>query len=116
MGQSRRVPSTIVKNLYEAIQVVGMQLLIGIIQPLIYQSFLVIAHCMCYPFGDHITHMPTMHFIQQLMVELEVMEASKNHPHAHLRRRTSKLHAEDFLKTVAKKDTKDDMDDDDDDE
>lgn len=65
---------------YEALQVMFMQVVILIVQPLLYQAFLVIAHALCYPYGDEICHMPTETFIQQMHYELEIMKMGKqNH-------------------------------------
>merc|ERR1719428_1139414 len=75
-GTSRRV----LGEFYEALQVMCMQLLMLCIQPLLYQAFLVIAHALCYPYGDEICHMPTETFIQQMHYELEIMKMGKqNH-------------------------------------
>jgi len=92
---------------YEAVQVIGMQIVILIIQPLLYQSFLVIAHALCYPYGEDICHMPTETFIQQMHYELKVMGEGKAN---HKLRRALAL-ADDGKK---KKDDEDDEDDDDD--
>merc|ERR1719161_2904168 len=68
-------PTTgILGQLYEAVQVVGMQVFILILQPVLYQSVLVISHSLCYPFGDCLLHLPTEMFIQHTRYELQVME------------------------------------------
>lgn len=72
----RAVPKRILTQFYGAVQVCTMQLLVATLQPLLYQSFLVIAHSMCYPFGNKMGHMPTESFIQQLQFEMDVMETS----------------------------------------
>lgn len=66
---SKRVMS----NFYEAWQVVGVQIVTVIVQPVIYQSFLVIAHSLCYPYGEELIHLPTSYFIELLEGEVEVM-------------------------------------------
>merc|ERR1719316_1992104 len=42
---------------YAALQVLGMQFVILLIQPMLYQSFLVIADALCHPYGDQICHL-----------------------------------------------------------
>jgi hypothetical protein len=65
--------SHVIKEMYTAIQMLGLQFVILLFQPLMYQSFLVIAHALCYPYGSGLCHMPTESFIQQIEYELQVM-------------------------------------------
>lgn len=110
-GTSRRV----LGEFYEAMQVMCMQVVMLCIQPLLYQSFLVIAHALCYPYGDEICHMPTETFISQMHYELEVMKAGKtNH-----RRRREEYERQKTLGAGAlggKKKGKDDDEEEDDDD
>jgi hypothetical protein len=65
-------------QLYEAFQVLGINIVLLLIQPLLYQSFLVIAHALCYPYGTGICHMPTETFIQQCHYEMEIMSLGQS--------------------------------------
>lgn len=67
--------SRAIKGFYEAIQTLGVNLVMLLLQPLLYQSFLVIAHALCYPYGSGICHMPTETFITQMHYEMQVMAA-----------------------------------------
>lgn len=68
----------LVEQTYQAFQVLGMQFVVLLFQPLMYQSFLVIAHALCYPYGAGICHMPTETFIEQVRHEMTVMKQGKN--------------------------------------
>lgn len=107
-GTSRRV----LGEFYEALQTLFMQVVILIIQPLLYQAFLVIAHALCYPYGDEICHMPTETFIQQMHYELEVMKKGKQ---SH-RKRRMEIERQKTLAYGSKKGGKDDDEEDDDDD
>jgi len=68
------------RELYGAAQVMGVQFLIVLIEPVLYQAFLHIAHALCYPFGNSSYHLPVESFIAQLHLELVVMALGKqNH-------------------------------------
>lgn len=82
-----RTSRRVLGEFYEALQVMFMQVVILIIQPLLYQAFLVIAHALCYPYGEEICHMPTETFIQQMHYELDVMKMGKQN---HRKRRIKK--------------------------
>merc|ERR1719198_40077 len=78
LGSGLTIANTrIIGEMYEAAQVMSMQVLMVLVHPLLYQSFLVIAHALCYPYGDDICHMPTETFIHHLHHELQVMAAGK---------------------------------------
>lgn len=77
-----------IAEMYEAFQTLGTQFIMLLFQPLIYQSFLVIAHALCYPYGMGICHMPTETFIQQVHYELQVMASGSSN---HRKRLASKL-------------------------
>jgi len=77
-------------ELYEAFQTLGVQFVMLLLQPLLYQSFLVIAHALCYPYGTGICHMPTETFIQQVHYEMQVM-ASGSSSHRKRLAKTSSL-------------------------
>jgi len=57
---------------YKSGAVVAMQTMILLIQPLMYQACLVIAHLLNHPFGDQIFHLPTETFIELLQDELQI--------------------------------------------
>jgi len=108
VGTSRRV----LGEFYEALQTMFMQVAILIIQPMLYQAFLVIAHALCYPYGDEICHMPTETFIQQMHYELEVMKFGKQ---SHQKRR-QEMERQKTQGMIGKKGGKDDDEEDDDDD
>jgi hypothetical protein len=62
-----------VSMVYSAFEVLWMQLFILLMQPLMYQAFLGIAHVMNHPFGNEMFHLPSDTFIQLLREELLVM-------------------------------------------
>eukprot|EP00746_Dinoflagellata_sp_MGD_P162984 gnl/MRDRNA2_/MRDRNA2_90787_c0_seq1.p1 gnl/MRDRNA2_/MRDRNA2_90787_c0~~gnl/MRDRNA2_/MRDRNA2_90787_c0_seq1.p1 ORF type:complete len:491 (+),score=90.01 gnl/MRDRNA2_/MRDRNA2_90787_c0_seq1:183-1655(+) len=102
---------------YEAWQVMAMQVVMLVIQPLLYQAFLVIAHALCYPYGDEICSMPTETFIQQMHYELDVMKNGKSN---HRKRRQEALERQKTLGVgallVGKKGKGKDEDDEEDDD
>lgn len=63
-------------DLYEAIQIIPMQL-VFLLTPALYVGFLHIAHQLCYPFGDDTYHLPTETFIARLHHELCQMEKNR---------------------------------------
>lgn len=62
-----------VGEFYEAIQTTALQLIILIVEPMIYMAFLNIAHMLCYPFGSKSYHLPTENFIRRLQIEINVL-------------------------------------------
>jgi len=62
--------------LYTAIEVVGLQTALLLIQPMMYQSCLVIAHMLNHPFGDHIFHLPTETFLLLMHDEITIAAGS----------------------------------------
>lgn len=109
MRDMATIPTEMLKEFYEAVQTSFMQVVMVLIQPLLYQSFLTISHSLCYPYGDEICHMPTEIFIQQMEFELQIMRDSKG---SH--RKRSEMEA--TFRPIAKKKQKDDGDDEDDDD
>jgi hypothetical protein len=69
---STSVDEHVTRDLYKSAEILVMQTLLLLIQPLMYQACLVIAHVLNHPFGDHACHLPTMTFILQLRDELDV--------------------------------------------
>lgn len=63
----------IVARLHGSFQVIFMQVVILLVQPVLYQSVLVITHNLSYPFGEDESHMPTESFIEQMELDLTVM-------------------------------------------
>lgn len=92
--------SHIMRELYSAVQVCFMQVMMLLLQPILYQSFLVIAHELSYPYGDDLWNVPTETYISHMQLDLEIIVNSREEK----RRRSSNSEAE-------KKD--DDEDDDD---
>jgi len=66
----------IVGEMYEAIQVTGIQIVTVLVEPLLYQAFLVIAHELCYPFGSDSSAFPTEKMIAEVREEMNFMNAS----------------------------------------
>lgn len=64
-------------QLYEAIQTIGLQLVIVLVSPMLYVAFLHIAHILCYPFGDESHHLPTETLIARLHSELNHMSENR---------------------------------------
>jgi len=64
---------------YEAIQTLGVQLMIVLLAPMIYVGFLHIAHILCYPFGDESHHLPTETLMARLHSELNAMNDSRSY-------------------------------------
>jgi hypothetical protein len=69
---SAKAASLLAMTSYESAATVGMQTVILLIQPLMYQACLVIAHLLNHPFGDELFHLPTEMFILLLQDELRV--------------------------------------------
>lgn len=67
-----------VGEFYEAIQTTGLQVVILILEPVIYMAFLNIAHILCYPFGTKSYHLPTENFIRRLHIEINVLVDGRN--------------------------------------
>jgi len=63
-------------GLYHTFEVLSTQIMIVLVQPLMYQACLVIAHVLNHPFGDEISHLPTETFILMLRDELQVLADS----------------------------------------
>jgi len=93
--------------LYTAIEVVGLQTALLLIQPMMYQSCLVIAHMLNHPFGDHIFHLPTETFLLLMHDEITIAAGSFESNYGHEQSVTKKVDHE--------KDGKEDDDDEDDD-
>lgn len=66
-----------VGEFYEACQVAGIQMMIVVVEPMLYVAFLNIAHNLCYPYGDKRFHLPTESFIARLHVELHVLKKGR---------------------------------------
>jgi len=62
--------------LYTAIENLGLQTVLLLIQPIMYQSCLVIAHMLNHPFGDHIFHLPTETFLFLMHDEIAIASGS----------------------------------------
>lgn len=62
-----------VGEFYEAIQTMALQLVILVVEPMMYMAFLNIAHMLCYPFGIKSYHLPTENFIRRLHIEINVL-------------------------------------------
>jgi len=67
----------LIKEFYGALQVVGIQLLVVLVEPMLYQAFLHISHSLAYPYGDEANHLPMETFIAQLHIELVAMEKGR---------------------------------------
>lgn len=67
----------LVKEYYGAMQVVGIQVLVVLVEPMLYMAFLHIAHSLAYPYGDEQYHLPMETFIAQLHIELVAMEKGR---------------------------------------
>jgi len=90
-----------------AIEIVGLQTALLLIQPMMYQSCLVIAHMLNHPFGDHIFHLPTETFLLLMHDEITIAAGSFESNYGHEQVVTKKVDHE--------KDGKEDDDDEDDD-
>lgn len=66
--------SSSVGNLYAAIQVTWIQIIMVCLTPVLHVAFLHIAHLLCYPFGDEDYHLPMEVFIAKLDTELDQMK------------------------------------------
>lgn len=55
-----------------AFEIFGMQILLLMIQPLMYQACLVIAHMLSHPFGDHCFHLPTETLVLLMHDEIKI--------------------------------------------
>jgi len=67
------------RNFYGAIQTCGGQMIIMIVEPMLYVGFLHIAHMLCYPFGDQHFNLPAETYINRLSVELNAMAENRQH-------------------------------------
>lgn len=91
--------ATSARLLYQSATVLMMQLTVLLIQPVMYQACLVIAHVLNHPFGDHVFHLPTKSFILMLRDELKVCSDSfkfhhhQHHDHKALKGNTEKEHS-----------------------
>jgi len=100
-----------ISQLYQAVQVVGFQILVLFVGPLLYVAFLHMAHMLSYPFGEDTYHLPTETHIATMQADLHWM--------AEERRFLKDKHAEWKKVGVKRQFTKDnkgkkDMEDDDD--
>lgn len=68
-------------DFYKSAELLIMQTMILVIQPLMYQACLVIAHILNHPFGDQVFHLPTEMYIVMLRDELKTLHRSF-HDHA----------------------------------
>jgi len=89
---------------YHTCEVFSTQIMIVLVQPLMYQACLVIAHVLNHPFGDEISHLPTETFILMLRDELQVLADSFDKS------------ADDSAPKASDTDSSHDADDDDDDD
>jgi len=62
-----------VHKMYKSFSILGMQTMILLIQPVMYQACLVIAQVLNHPFGENIYHLPTETFIEMLRDELMIL-------------------------------------------
>lgn len=74
---SASVHKELLGEMYGAAQVMGVQLLILCIEPVLYQSFSHIAHMLMYPFGDEAYHLPMESYIHELHVDLAIMAKAR---------------------------------------
>jgi len=74
-----RPEMSIVGELYQAFQTVGIQLAIVLLTPMLYIAFLHIAHILCYPFGEESYHLPTETLIKRLHIELDQMTSNRGY-------------------------------------
>jgi len=103
---------TLIGELYEAIQTVGVQLVILLLAPMLYIAFLHIAHILCYPFGDESHHLPTETLIARLHSELNHMSNNREYfrkKHTEFQRQERSLSKQD-TDTKGLKDECDDHD------
>jgi len=68
-GTGPRINGT---TFYSAFEIFGLHIVLLMIQPLMYQSCLVIAHMLSHPFGDHIFHLPTETFVLLMHDEIKI--------------------------------------------
>merc|ERR1712216_567966 len=68
----------LMRDMYGAIQVTGGQMLVMLVEPMLYIGFLDIAHMLCYPFGNMRHNLPTDTFIERLNVEICSMGDSRS--------------------------------------
>merc|ERR1719265_440977 len=64
------------RDVYTAVQTLGVNMLIMVINPLLYQAFLQIAATLCYPFGDHgesWARLPLQRYLNELEEHLNWM-------------------------------------------
>lgn len=101
---------TLTAEFYEAIQTVGVQLVIVLLSPMLYIAFLHIAHILCYPFGDESHHLPTETLIERLHGELNDMSRNREY----FRKEHAEYKVSEQAKIGDKKGLKDADDDDDD--
>jgi hypothetical protein len=97
-------------NVYKAAQILAVQTLVLVVQPLMYQACLVIAHNLNHPFGDQVFNLPTETYIEMMREEFQVMARSFNH-NCHKHHKPKDPNA---AEVAAPSDNDDDDDDDDD--
>jgi hypothetical protein len=68
----------ILRNFYGAIQITGGQIVIMLVEPMLYVGFLQISHMLCYPFGNESFNLPTEAFVAKLQVELHSMADNRD--------------------------------------
>jgi len=102
---------TLMGQFYEAIQTLGVQLVIVLLSPMLYIAFLHIAHILCYPFGDESHHLPTETLIERLHSELNDMSDNR----VYFRAKHAQFKSQQLKKVKDSKGRKDADDDDDDD-
>lgn len=78
-------PASAQAHHFHAANILTLQSLILLIQPVMYQSCLVIAHVLNHPFGDHQFQLPTETYILLMRDELKVLAVGFDHnaPHPH---------------------------------
>jgi len=76
--ESNRPPGHLMRDFYGAMQMVSGQLVIMMVEPILYIGFLHIAHVVSYPFGNRGYNLPTETYIERLHIELNNMADSRS--------------------------------------
>jgi len=78
LDEGSHPPGHLMRDFYGALQVCGGQMIIMLVEPMLYIGFLDIAHMLSYPFGRERHNLPTDTFIERLHVELSMMAGSRS--------------------------------------
>jgi hypothetical protein len=73
-----RPSGSALRDFYGALQVCGGQMIVMLVEPMLYIGFLDIAHMLCYPFGRDRHNLPTDTFIERLHAEVSMMAVSRS--------------------------------------